>query len=467
MPLFQTQVDNQKAMQDLPVPAIIVNDLNMVSEEDQALVEQLIVTTFKGDKVTMLPQCQCQATKGVFSRKTFCDLCHTEVVSQMTSDVFSHLWFRAPQTVDTLISPHYWLRIKALIGRAGFCALSYLTNTTYTPGNREPAVIGSFLKAGITNRGLNYFCRNMFEILQAISGMREYKPKQRQFQALLEEMKANKEAVFTQYIPLPNKSVLVIEANSLGIFIDDAVAMAKNAMKLMIGIDTLTFVRNKENRTAKALDAISEMYSEYIDKNLRPKPGILRKQVAGTRTNWAFRNGLISITGTHDYDEMHAPWCSAIVTLGHHLKGKLMKRGWCLNDASDLLIRHTHKFHPLISELFDELLAEANGAIPGVAQRNPSLLVGSAQEKRMTQICRDPLNRAMATSILSAKAMNADYDGDFLTALLSLDKQLAEVFKPLGLETSLYNFNKPHGISGLMSLPKPNVSSIANWLDGN
>ena len=468
MSLFQRQIDFNKMVRELPFTPIIVNDLNMVTEEDQKLVEELIVTTFNGDKVTLLPTCQCGKTKGVFSKVTHCDVCHTEVKSQMTSDVFSDLWFRAPKGVDTLIVPHYWIRIKDLLSRPRFCLMTYLTNTAYMPSDKNPEIIGLLIRAGITKRGLNYFTQNLYGILEAVAAMPRFKTKQEAIYELLADMRNNPEKVFSQYIPLPNKSMMVIESNNLGIYIDKWVLDAKSAIKMMVGIDKNVFVKNIENRTSKSMDALAAVYYLYIEQNLKPKTGLLRKHTGPTRTVFSCRNVLISETGPHHYEDLSIPWCSATVTFSTLIMNKLLKRGYSLNQAKGLLTTHLHQYHKDIDQCFDEILEESKqsdvNGMTNVVGRNPSMLVGSTQTKKLTKIYRDPLNRAIGTSILSVKAMNADHDGDFVTVVFCMDKQMAEVVQPLRLETSVYAFNKPYQVAGLMALPKPNVASAANWL---
>lgn len=471
MSTYQSPVDFDKQFFSLPFTPTIVNDLDMITDEDQKAVEELLVTTFKGEKLTMMPVCQCGNTKGYFTNITYCSDCGGEVKNDLSQEVFSNLWFRSPTThegeVIPLMSPHYWLRIKDLIAKTGFCVMTYLTNTSYRPSTRAAALIGALHKEGVTERGLIYFIRNLPNILLAISRIKAYKPKQAKILEMYEEVVANPSTVLCNHLALPNKTVLVIETNNLGIFIDASVIKAKTAMKLMVGIDKLPFIRNKENRTAKAIDALADMLEVYFETNLKPKPGILRKQLGGGRSNFAARNVLTSITGPHDHEESHQPWCSCVVMLRHHLIGKLTKRGYTLNQAAGLLITHVHLWHKDIDDIFNEFLEESNNKIPSVSQRNPSLLIGSAQYKNITKINRDPLERSMAASILSAKAMNADYDGDFLATVLALDKVMAETFEPLRLHNSVFAFNKPYAVSSLMALPKPDIATIANHLAGN
>lgn len=472
MPQFQRPVNFNELFRSSPNKTIVVNDLNIVTEEDQEMINKLVTTTFGGEKLSMLPSCECGETEGDYTEPTYCPSCGTLVKNNLDQQIYPVLWFRSPTLVKEnitipLITPVYWLRLKDVLAKVGFCTLSYLTNTTYRASPKAVTIIGAMHSEGITKRGLVYFCNNIQDILLGISKIKAFKAKQKKILETLEEIRANPDLVFSNYLFLPNKSLLVIEKNNLGIYIDKAVMKAKTAIKIMVGIDRLPFIRNKENRTAKALDSLADMYFSFSETNLKPKPGIIRKQLAGERTNFSARNVAISITGQHNYNDVYLPWCSSVVMLGHHLVGQLLKRNYTLNQAVGLVMSSVNTYNQVISDIFDEFLANQADAIELISQRNPSLLVGSAQNDRCVKIIRDPSVRSVSKSILTAKSMNLDFDGDFLAIVLALDKKMSHAIRTLGLHTSVFDFDQPYSVSGLMALPKPDIATIANYLQGN
>jgi DNA-directed RNA polymerase beta' subunit len=129
--------------------------------------------------------------------------------------------------------------------------------------------------------------------------------------------------------------------------------------------------RQKENRIAKSLIALSDYYRNMLDEVLSGKPGMFRKHVFGTRNHFSMRNVITSLTKSHRYDELHVPWGAAVTTFKLHLMNKLLKRGFTINTATALLNRCVYRFDPLVNELFNELFAESkHGGWYCLFQRN-------------------------------------------------------------------------------------------------
>ena len=367
------------------------------------------MTSFQGDRVSLLPRCKCEATQGFFPPKTLCSVCGTEVKNDITQPIDYALWFRKPKGVNTLINPHYWLVLKEVMALPGFNILLYLTDRDYRPKQKNPPIIGTLINAGITERGYNYFTDNMFRILEICVGIKKLATQTTKIKAILTQMVTTPDSVLTDYIPVPNKAALVMEFNSLGIFRSPSMAEARDAINTMVGIDDMPFVRNIQNRTSKCLDKICVFYTQYFDKSFRPKEGWIRKHLAGSRLNFTFRCVLTSITKPHLYNELHVPWCMAVVVFKHHLISKLMKypgNPYSLPEATRLIYDHANTYHPVLAELLDSFITDANGKLYAIVQRNPSMAIGSAQRMIITQFKKDTLDRSMSTSILSMKAIN-------------------------------------------------------------
>lgn len=427
----------------------------------------MTMTSFQGDRVTLLPRCKCGVTEGFFPPKTVCTVCGHEIKNDITQPIDYALWFRKPKGVNALINPHYWLALKSILDTSGFNILLYLTDKDYRPKQKNTPMIGALINAGVVDRGYNYFVDNIFSILQACMTIKKLAGKIVKLKALVAKMVSQPDMVLTDYIPLPNKTVLVMEFNSLGIFRSASMAEARDAINTMVGIDDMPFIRNIQNRTAKCLDKICVFYTKYFDSNFKPKEGWIRKHLAGSRLNFTFRCVLTSITQPHDYDELHVPWCMAVVTFRHHLVSKMMKLiatpySWA--EANKLIYDHANTYHPLLAELLDSFITDANNQLYCIVQRNPSMAVGSAQRMRITKFKKDTLDRSMSTSILSMKSMTADVDGDFLNAFLPMDITISLEMQMLDLSSSVYDFDEPLKLGGYTALSKPCVVNTAMWL---
>jgi hypothetical protein len=281
-------------------------------------------------------------------------------------------------------------------------------------------------------------------------------------------IKTQRDCVFSQYLPLPNRALLVIEETNVGTYVDPIVTGAVDAIRTIVGIDSplSSFsVRTKENRTVKALAQIAEFNDELARTTLAKKEGIFRKHVFGTRSHFSFRGVISSLTDTHEYDEIHIPWGIGVSLLELHLMGKLLRRGYTPNEARAFLYEHAQKYHPLLDELFQLLISECPyKGLPVVFQRNPSLERGSAQAMFITKVKTDVEIPTVSLSILSVVGFNADFDGDQLNGTLSIDLMTAEQLRKLAPHMSVFGLDAPRAVSRNLSIPKPVVATMANWV---
>ena len=465
MPIFQKIADLNRAFQQLTEPPIIINDLVNNSVEDKEYIRELVTTRYSSDMITLLPSCRCGVTKGEFSVGVKCTYCNTVVKSSVENDIEPTVWFRKPDGVQQLINPIIWIMLKARFKTSGFNVIQWLTDTTYRPSVKQPRVVNKIVEAGI-QRGYNYFVQNFDSIMQFLFSLKDFpKKNDRTLQDLIRD---NRHVVFSDYIPIPNKSLLIIEKTNVGVYVDPIIVKAVDAMEMLVSIDKNFHDQNprvKENRTTKALSKLADFYELFFRLNLSPKPGQFRRHVFGTRTNFAFRAVISSLTDTHSYDEIHVPWGIGLTAFRPHLVSKLMKMGMDINSAIGLLLGHVEKYHPLLDKLLNELIQEApDKSIYVLLQRNPSLLQGSAQRVRITKFKTDPSDHTISLSILIVKAYNADFDGDALNASIALDNFMSDKWYPLEPKFNILQLSKPGEISGNIAIPKPVIATISSWL---
>ena len=165
----------------------------------------------------------------------------------------------------------------------------------------------------------------------------------------------------------------------------------------------------KQNRVVKALCELSEFYEGIYKTTFAKKTGIFRKHVFGSRAHFSFRAVISSLTGEHRYDEIHIPWGIGVSVFRIHLANKLKRRGFTPNQTFQILSEYAQRYHPLLDELFEELIRETPGGrgLSCTQQRNPSLKRGSAQAVYITHVKKDPSIPTVSISILSVKGMNA------------------------------------------------------------
>lgn len=390
MPIYQELVNFNDMVTHLRSPPIIINDLGNVLENNRNYIRDLIMTHYTSDMISILPSCHCGRTKGEFAIDVICEHCGNPVKSIVNEDIEPLVWFRAPKGslakpndgILALINPTIWHMLNQRFKKSGYSIIQWICDPTYRPNVKQPAIIAELAELGI-ERGYNYFIRNFYDITTLLFNHKEFKnkPKQRKVDYLYHLIQDYPERIFSQYIPLPNKSLLILEQNYTGKWIDPIHVGAIDAIMMIAGIDNPLSdhsLRTKERRTVKALTKLSEFYYVFYKSSLSGKPGIFRKHVFGTRSHFSFRAVISSLTNDHAYDEIHVPWSVGLTAFQPHLLNKLMKLGIAQNDAIGMLYGHVYKYNPLLHQLLNELLDEApNKRIMCLIQRNPSLLSGS------------------------------------------------------------------------------------------
>jgi hypothetical protein len=122
------------------------------------------------------------------------------------------------------------------------------------------------------------------------------------------------------------------------------------------------------------------------------------------------------IIGPHKSDELHLPWAPSVQIFKLHITNKLLKRGsdpvygrWTPKSIARFIDSYTNRYHPILDEIFEELIAEAaHGGIKCIFNRPPSLEKGSIQCLRVTKIKKDPRIKTISMPINITNPFNAD-----------------------------------------------------------
>lgn len=452
-------------------PPIFINDLLNTTVDDRALVERMITTRYSSDMITTLPSCRCGITKGEPFKDTICDFCGTSVESSIVDEIVPSVWFRKPEGVEALMIPIAWIMLRQRFRKSGFDIIRWLTDTRYSTTVRQPDVLSKIIAAGI-EPGYNNFVRNFDMIMEFLFSLRDFKPKKRGPDYLYEFIRTYRNNLFSDVLPIVNKSILVVENTDLGIYVDNTVVEGVNAINMLVSIDK-DFIDQtpgvKENRTARGLAAYADYNYDYYRRILSAKKGQFRKHVGGSRLDFAGRAVISSVTGRHVYDEIQLPWCMGITKFRPYLIRKLLNSGeFTLNEAIGFLKAHVHKYHWLLDQYLKEILAECpNGRYPVIFNRFPSLLQGSMQLVYVSGFKIDPMDMTISTGTLIIRSFNADFDGDAMCVTLSLDEQMAYMWYALQPRFNVLNMASPFSVSSNHNWTKTTLATISNWLVGN
>lgn len=468
MTVYQELIDFNESFRYLTKTPIIINDLENDTKQAKAYINSIITSEFTQDMVSLLPSCNCGETKGEFNLGVVCDICGTNVVSSIENDIEPIIWFRKPEGVISLINPMILLLLSKKFRKNKYNIIHWICDTTYRSKIKQPPVLHKLLELGIP-RGYNNFIIHFDKIISILFSLPEFGFRKNTPKPLEDFIMANKHKIFSDYLPLLNKSLLVIEKNNTGIYVDDTTIKAIDSIKSLISIDKDFYdqsLKVKENRTAKALFKLIDFYDTYI-KDVGIKEGHLRRHIFGTRTNFSFRCVVSSITGKHKYDEVEVPWGVALTVFRPHIVNKLLRYGMDLNSIIGLIYGHISKYNPLLDRVINELIQESpDKGIYVLLNRNPTLLSGSILRVKITRFKTDVNDNTIGFSILAVKSLNMDFDGDCVNVSLALDNTTANQWYPLHPMFNIYEATDPYKISGNISIPKPVILTTSSWLDG-
>jgi hypothetical protein len=368
MPVIQELVNYDEMFYTLRHTPTLINHMACSTLEEREAVKEKLTTHLSSDQISLIPSCQCGHTKGEYSKSTICPVCHTEVKASVVSDIEPVIWLKQPVGVEKLISPVIFMMLTKRFTKSGFSVIEWLCNTSYTTAAKTPDKVLTKLMTCNIERGYNYFVTNFDYIMDTLFSMTEFAPKTQKFELKSERidylqslLKDYRKIIFSEYLPLPNKIVLIFDTQPLGTYTDPSIMKAVNAVNTMVSIDRDFYdqtSKTKQNRTVKSLIMLCDFYNDTL-LLMAHKHGHFRKHMFGARTNFSFRAVIISITAGKEYDEIEAPWCMATTAYRIHMLNKLRRYGMGLNDSIGFLYKHTNKHHPLLERFMQELIDEA------------------------------------------------------------------------------------------------------------
>lgn len=482
MGMFFELVDFEQEFIKATKTPTILNDLRENTEKEKEFVNSCIYTRYTSDLLSNIPTCQCGKLFGQNVMDVECPECNTPVRSSIEIELDPLIWIRSPNGVAPLINPTAWEMICNRYTTSGFNVIRWIADLGYKPNLRKPQVLTEIQALNIP-RGYNAFVENFDKIIETLNSLGLFKLKPGEVDYTLLLIKKFRKQIFTRYLPIINKSILVFEDDNQGSFVDSTVPGIVNAARIMVGIDVddRFTQKQRENRAIKAIVQLSEVYQQMNGNSfLSGKPGLIRKHMLGTRSYYSFRTVISSMTQVHHYRELHIPWGVATSVFKIHLVNKLLKRGMTANQAVGHIYAHARKYCPLLDELFNELIASSihpnlpyvdvrtgeTKYLKGIActmARNPSLNVNSIQLCYITRIKTDITDQTTSIPILSVEPLNADFDGDAINFTLVLDNFLHEQLSNLSFDSSVLDLSSPMNVSGALAFPKPVISTISHW----
>lgn len=390
---------------------VVVNQFDVNTTAEKERLNKLIYTHYEGDSLQVVPSCECGETNGEYNVGIRCQVCNTPVVSVTERPLESLLWIAPPTGVAALINPQVWTILSDQLTYPGINLLEWLCNPTHQMPPNPPKQAERLQALGI-ERGINYLYENFDVIILALFENGIVKGTKQQRDDLWRFIQLHRKNIFAKHLPIPSKMSFITEKTVTSTYADLTMLPAVDAIRTISATENSPVPLSPKVMQARAVKAImllAEYHQNFMSTALGSKGGWVRKHQVGSRLHFTFRAVINSLSNNHAYDELHLPWSMSVMVYETHLISKLMKRGFTPNRCSKFLNEHTMKYHPLIDELFDELIAESpHNGLPIILNRNPTLMRGSIQALRVTQIKKDPAINSISMSVLVLKAPNAD-----------------------------------------------------------
>lgn len=412
-------VDLDNVYRKLKTNPIIINDLANITDKERQKINDLIRVTYNSDLLKSVASCPCDTIVGEHRIGEICPECGNACAPPIEQELDPIVWMRAPRGVRALLNPTVYAMLSARFTKGGHDIIRWICDSDYQ-SKRKPIKEIEILESMGFKRSYNWFVDNFDKIMQTLFTMPKLarKPSDpgngyQQSQDLYALLQTHRDRIFSKYLPLPNRSLFIIEKTDSNSVVDNSVVGVLDAIHTITSIDhELTMIKQstRENRTFRTIAGIAAFGDSWTAASLGEKPGLARRHMFGTRANFSIRTVVTSITEPHEYDELHIPWGAAIGAFRFHLINMLEKLDYTVNEALALLNKYANKYSPLIDSLFKQLIdATPNKGIPATLGRNPSLARGSMYQVRITKVKTDVADPTSSFSILVITAPNADF----------------------------------------------------------
>jgi hypothetical protein len=480
MGVRQTLMDFNTAFASVANP-VILNDLKVMTGDQRAKNEDLTTTIYaQTDVFSNEPKCDCEAITGAYNEGIVCPDCGTPVQDKLSKDLEFKVWFRAPRGVVGLISPLVWVKMVNRFKKDEFSIFRWLSNPDYVPPKEVTSeTISRAIELGIP-RGYNHLVTNLLPIYDTIFESRYFNVRKgpKEDDPLRRLLATRMNMVLTNYLPMPNKALVVREKTATSKEWSDGLTIDLiDILKTVSGIDsdpTRFNDRQLENRTAKVIDKLGcEWFHNVVADFISKKPGLARKNLYGLRVHFSARGVISSLTEEHRYGTILLPWGISLSLFKEHLVAVLLRTinentGFLYtpNEAIGLLVSHSDIYNKKIADILDSFIANSpDNAIPCFFVRNPTLGRPSTQLMYIAGFKKDPADITISLSILSIIGFNADFDGDTMALMLLLDWVMTKMMEPLLPHKSYISTSEPFKLSGVDNLPKPVGANLVKFIN--
>lgn len=456
-------------------PKFIINDHDGTDMEVNEHINNLLLSNIVSEDLSLIPSCMCGETKGAYYHGEICPnpKCGTPVTSVIDDKLTFLVWWRQPKGVARLITPFFYniLLNRYKISSPSVQLVDYLTQTNMRITGRnlrnywKIEKLDFMLKNKGISRGYNNFVANFMEIIEILEMNFATSSRKADKIKFLEWVREHKDEFFSGYIPIPNRSLFVLDKGDGASYVDKETTEIVNSIRRVTGIDIRGFTPAAiQNRTARTISELAKYYKAYFENNVFKKPGIIRKHITRTRSHFTIRAVVTSLTTPHIHNELQIPWTAACSIFREHIISRLMALGMTYKETINYFMDHLNKYSDKINDVFLRIMSEANGRFPCFLNRNPSLHRGSWLSCFISKVKTEPDDNTLSVSYLLSPVLNMDFDGDMLHVTLLFTQESIKQAENFELHHNVLGLRAPNDFSSAPSLPKSNIGTLSNWL---
>lgn len=452
----------------------IVNNVDGTDPEVKEHIDSLLFKFYKGTNLSHIPTCGCGELKGTLYLGHTCPSCSTEVIKEFDEDLSFLVWLERPNGIDKLICPHMLavLMNRYKSSKPPISLVEYIIDTNFripdkgkTPANRDKLdALDLIMKNRGLKRGYNNFVENFIEYVDLLE---DHFGKSRKAEKIKfkEWVRRNHETVFSNYIPIINRSLCVFESVGATKFYDRDILPAIDAVRRFTGIDIRdhTFSQ-KQNRVAKSLIDLANFYPTYASNSFYGKKAIFRRLISRIKSHKTLRAVIVSDTGPVNYDEVMLPRTAAMALYRPLVLKGLRRKGYSINGAINHVAIHEEIFSQDIDDVLQSIVAATTRGLPISMQRPPELHRGSLQNMR-AGIKSDPDDTTIGIPLACCKSFNADFDGDMTIVYAQFTKKIIDNMHYFDLHHSALSMRGPNRLSGISTMTKTIGATIGNWIE--
>ena len=393
---------------------IIINDINgLIDTERAEHINNEIYTIYQKNFVDILPTCNC----GYLSNRKhledkLCPKCNS--ICRIDDGSTPVMWIRAFEGLP-FINITYWQMIKNVTDKK-IDILRYLSDTNYNPVKKPDYIYGLLGVIG-GKRSYRNLLNNFEKILIYLKQVPKFRKKpsiQNMFDDFIKMWREKRSSILSEYLPITNKKLFVMENTNKGRFINLLVHTTVDVVNGWLYFDDL---KNKENKinnlTAKTLSNLSISATSIMKDYIAGKKKLFRKQIYGHRVPNSFRTTISTKCGKNQiYDVVELPWSVGMTAYTPIILNYLVNRyKFKYLDAVRYVYGHVNRYSDLLREVFDTMCREAPGGYLWVEMhRNPTLLPGS-KGRLKALIKSNPDDKTTSVPMTIFNQFNADVDG--------------------------------------------------------